>query len=85
MATQIITEINRLAPQLKINTKVHARYEITDALAVPYLEELLRCGGIQLLSFMDHTPGQGQFKEVVSFKQYFSAVYEKTDGSWIKS
>jgi alpha-D-ribose 1-methylphosphonate 5-triphosphate diphosphatase len=79
MATQIITEINRLAPQLKINTKVHARYEITDALAVPYLEELLRCGGIQLLSFMDHTPGQGQFKEVASFKQYFSAVYEKTD------
>ncbi|MGA7576562.1 MAG: alpha-D-ribose 1-methylphosphonate 5-triphosphate diphosphatase [Desulfobaccales bacterium] len=80
MATQIITDIIRLAPQLKINTRVHARYEITDALAVPYLEELLRSGGIQILSFMDHTPGQGQFKEVASFKNYFSAVYEKTDG-----
>ncbi len=79
MATQIITDINRLAPQLKINTKVHARYEITDALALPYLEELLRRGSIHLLSFMDHTPGQGQFKEVASFKKYFGAVYERTD------
>jgi alpha-D-ribose 1-methylphosphonate 5-triphosphate diphosphatase len=28
---------------------------------------------------MDHTPGQGQFKEVASFKKYFGSVYEKTD------
>ncbi len=78
-AAQIITDIHRLAPQLKINTKVHARYEITDPLALPYLEELLGSGKIQLLSFMDHTPGQGQFKEVASFKDYFGTVYGKTD------
>jgi len=30
MAAQIITDINRLAPQLKVTTKVHARFEITD-------------------------------------------------------
>src|SRR5208337_3029602 len=79
MATQIITDINRLAPQLKVNTKVHARYEITDALALPYLEELLRHGRIHLLSFMDHTPGQGQFKEVAHFKQYFGMVYGRSE------
>lgn len=79
MAAEIITEIGRLAPQLQIKAKVHARFEITDSLAVPYLEQLLRDGKIHLLSVMDHTPGQGQFKEVATFKKYFGTVYERTE------
>lgn len=79
MAAEIIKEINRLAPKLNVKTKTHARFEITDAGAVPYLTDLLNTGKIHLLSLMDHTPGQGQFREVASFKNYYGQVYKKSD------
>jgi alpha-D-ribose 1-methylphosphonate 5-triphosphate diphosphatase len=78
-AAGIIKEINRLNEKMSVQTRVHARFEITDEGAIPYLETLLKEGNIQLLSFMDHTPGQGQFKEITSFKNYFGTVYQKTD------
>ncbi len=79
MATDIIKEVGRLAPKLGVKTRIHARFEITDTGAVPYLEGLLNGGQIHLLSFMDHTPGQGQYKDVASFKNYFGRVYKKSD------
>jgi alpha-D-ribose 1-methylphosphonate 5-triphosphate diphosphatase len=83
-ASEIIKEINRLSPKLDVKTKVHARFEITDDGAMPYLESLLRDGHIHLFSLMDHTPGQGQFKEVTSFKHYFGTVYKKSDSELTK-
>ncbi len=77
MAAGIISEIHRLAPDLRLRTMAHARFEITDAGALPHLEELLQARKINLLSLMDHTPGQGQFQELTSFKNYFGAVYQK--------
>ena len=61
-ASEIVREVNRLAPELGVRTKVHARFEISNARIVPYLEPMLREGRIDLLSIMDHTPGQGQYK-----------------------
>ncbi|WP_333656587.1 alpha-D-ribose 1-methylphosphonate 5-triphosphate diphosphatase [Dissulfurispira sp.] len=83
-ASEIIKEINRLAPKLNVKTKVHARFEITDDGAIPYLEALLRDRYVHLFSLMDHTPGQGQFKEVASFKNYYGTVYEKSDAELAK-
>ena len=34
---------------------------------------------VHLLSVMDHTPGQGQFREVMTFRDYYGRVYRKTD------
>ena len=79
MAAKIITEIARLSPKCAVKTMVHARFEITNAGAVPYLEELLTAGKIHLLSLMDHTPGQGQFREIAAFKNYYGRVYKKSD------
>ena len=76
-AAEIVKKINTMAPHLSVNTKVHVRYEITDTTAVTCLAELVRGGSAHLLSFMDHTPGQGQFKEVMEFKNYFGTVYQK--------
>jgi Metal-dependent hydrolase involved in phosphonate metabolism len=75
----IIKEINRLKSTLNINTMVHARYEITDASAMADLKDLLGGGKIDLLSIMDHTPGQGQFREIASYKHYFGNMYNKTE------
>jgi alpha-D-ribose 1-methylphosphonate 5-triphosphate diphosphatase len=76
-AAAIVKKIKTMAPYLSVNTKVHVRYEITDTTAVTCLEELVHDGSVHLLSFMDHTPGQGQFKEVMEFKNYFGTVYQK--------
>jgi alpha-D-ribose 1-methylphosphonate 5-triphosphate diphosphatase len=78
-AAGIVKEISRLTQKMSVQTKVHARFEITTDGAIPYLESLLKEGCINLLSFMDHTPGQGQFKEIHSFKNYFGPVYKKSD------
>ncbi len=42
------------------NTKIHLRFEITGTDCVEVLERLIADGTVDLLSFMDHTPGQGQ-------------------------
>ncbi len=52
-----------------IRHRFHCRYEITNLDLYPMLEDLIRQGKIQLLSFMDHTPGQGQYRDLVAFKK----------------
>ncbi|OQX11084.1 MAG: alpha-D-ribose 1-methylphosphonate 5-triphosphate diphosphatase [Desulfobulbaceae bacterium A2] len=79
MAAQIVRDINEMSPGLRVRTRVHARFEITDFGAVPILRKLVEQGQIQLFSIMDHTPGQGQFREVMSFKNYYGPVYAKSD------
>lgn len=78
-AAKIIREINELQHKLKVNTKIHARFEITDLGAVPFLEDLAYDGQIHLFSFMDHSPGQGQFRDILAYKSYYGRVYAKTD------
>jgi alpha-D-ribose 1-methylphosphonate 5-triphosphate diphosphatase len=79
-ASNIVREINRLAPELGVRTKVHARFEISNAKIVPFLEPMLREGQIHLLSIMDHTPGQGQYKnprDVLKFTKGRDATDEE--------
>lgn len=78
-AAGIIREINMFRSKLKVNTKIHARFEITDTGAVPFLEELIRDGQVNLFSIMDHSPGQGQFRDILSYKRYYGPVYAKSD------
>ncbi len=44
-----------------INNKIHLRFEITGVREFDLCQELIEEGCVQMLSFMDHTPGQGQF------------------------
>ena len=79
-ASEIVREVNRLAPGLGVRTKVHARFEISNAKIVPYLEPMIREGQIHLLSIMDHTPGQGQYKnprDVLKFVKGREATEEE--------
>lgn len=78
-AASIIEQIQTLLPLLRVNTMIHARFEITDLGAVPYLQTLVREGKVRLLSFMDHSPGQGQYRDVAAYKGYYGKVYDKSD------
>jgi len=78
-AAAIIRQINGFVSRLKVNTRIHARFEITDLGAVPHLESLIGEDLIHLFSFMDHSPGQGQFRDITSYKSYYGPVYGKSD------
>lgn len=62
--------------RLSVDNFVHARYELTSFSSVEPLKELMTKGQVQLLSFMDHRPGQGQFKSLASWKTYHMPVYK---------
>ena len=57
-----------------IRHRFHARYEIDNLHIYDYLAELLNCGAVHELSFMDHTPGQGQYRDL--------EIYAKSYTSW---
>jgi alpha-D-ribose 1-methylphosphonate 5-triphosphate diphosphatase len=57
-----------------IRHRFHARYEIDNLDIYDYLAELLNSGAVHELSFMDHTPGQGQYRDL--------EIYAKSYTSW---
>jgi alpha-D-ribose 1-methylphosphonate 5-triphosphate diphosphatase len=78
-AAGLIREVVGISPVLRVNTRIHARFEVTDLGAVPHLESLVREGNVHLLSFMDHSPGQGQYRDVAAYKGFYGKVYGKSD------
>jgi alpha-D-ribose 1-methylphosphonate 5-triphosphate diphosphatase len=74
--------LERLAAYIKdlhegchlIRHRFHARYEIDNIGIYDYLAELLKNGSVHELSFMDHTPGQGQYRNL--------EIYAKSYVTW---
>lgn len=62
-----------------INHLVHLRYELTNLPGLAVVADLLQRGLIDLLSYMDHTPGQGQFKAPGTYEQYVMKTYGLKD------
>jgi alpha-D-ribose 1-methylphosphonate 5-triphosphate diphosphatase len=73
-----IEGINRVKKHGSIRHFIHARYEIPDIAFYPIIDEMIDKDMIQLLSFMDHTPGQGQYKDVSYYRQYLRDDKKKT-------
>jgi alpha-D-ribose 1-methylphosphonate 5-triphosphate diphosphatase len=46
----------------------HARFEIDNVDRLAELEAHLEAGRVHLLSFMDHTPGQGQYRDLEKYR-----------------
>jgi alpha-D-ribose 1-methylphosphonate 5-triphosphate diphosphatase len=67
----IIDTVYGMRDHLLIDTYVHARFEVTNAQVGSLLTELLDAGKIHLVSIMDHTPGQGQYKDI---KKYVESI-----------
>jgi alpha-D-ribose 1-methylphosphonate 5-triphosphate diphosphatase len=56
-----------------IRHRVHARFEIDSLDRVGELADYLRTGTVHLLSFMDHTPGQGQYRNLEVYRATLKA------------
>lgn len=62
MIEEIIRKFSQLAQQRSmVRHRIHLRYEITNPDGMEIVQRHLAAGSFQLLSFMDHSPGQGQF------------------------
>lgn len=67
-----------------IRNRVHARLEIDNVSFVDQIKERLRDGKIQLLSFMDHTPGQGQYRDMEVYRKAYKD-HQKIDDEAFES
>ncbi|UTJ05089.1 alpha-D-ribose 1-methylphosphonate 5-triphosphate diphosphatase [Arcobacter roscoffensis] len=80
LAISQIEEINKANDKhLGVDNYVHARFELSCDEAVEPIKEVISKGMVKLVSLMDHSPGQGQFKSLESFKTYYSAYYGLDD------
>lgn len=77
-AAQIARAVHEWQPYGLVDNRVHCRYEITDAQGLPILKDLLSEGAVHLISMMDHTPGQGQFKDLAAYRNYLTRTYKKS-------
>lgn len=62
--TEVIRALRRMRGDLLIEHRVHARFEITFPKALDVVHELISEGSVELISLTDHTPGQGQYRDI---------------------
>lgn len=60
----MLRALKALRPILKVDHRVHARFEINYPNALAVVEELITDGTVDLVSLTDHTPGQGQYRDL---------------------
>jgi alpha-D-ribose 1-methylphosphonate 5-triphosphate diphosphatase len=66
-----------------VRHRIHVRYEIGSERSAQAIERLIAAGRVDLLSFMDHTPGQGQFKTLQSFLDFYTRNYQVAEAEVI--
>lgn len=79
-SNELIQEINEANKKhLGVDNLVHARFEITSESSLGTIKKLIDDKKVDMLSIMDHSPGQGQFKTLESWKKYHLSAYEIND------
>jgi alpha-D-ribose 1-methylphosphonate 5-triphosphate diphosphatase len=81
-AAELARAVHAWQEHALVDNRVHARYEITDPTAPAVLNDLLLHDEIHLMSFMDHTPGQGQFKSIDAYRSFQSRTYKKDEAEF---
>ncbi|MBX0329392.1 alpha-D-ribose 1-methylphosphonate 5-triphosphate diphosphatase [Oscillochloris sp. ZM17-4] len=83
MVQQVVRELGRMRPDLLTDLRIHARFEVSTPTVAPLLAELIEAGQIQMLSLMDHTPGQGQYRNIEQYIS-FMAKWRRVDPGHIE-
>lgn len=76
-----VSRVAGLETELAIRHRVHARYEITETQYCRPVIDLVEAGRIQIVSIMDHTPGQGQYRDVEYLKTYYRQKLKMSEES----
>jgi alpha-D-ribose 1-methylphosphonate 5-triphosphate diphosphatase len=67
---EVVEAVVSRRDSLSCDTKVHARFEIMNPEAAPLLEDMISKKQVEMVSLMDHTPGQGQFRDLENYVLY---------------
>lgn len=59
----------------QVDHRVHLRVEVTDAASVDAATDSIGAGGADLVSAMNHTPGQGQFVDLDAYVRFHERSY----------
>lgn len=60
----VISGLHAARARCRVDHRIHARFDITFDNAVGVLSDLLDENKVDLVSLMDHTPGQGQYRNL---------------------
>lgn len=71
-AIAIIKTLNAIKATLLTDCKIHARFEVNNPDTVQILIDLLEHQQIDLVSIMDHKPGQGQYRDTTRYIQFLT-------------
>ncbi|MEM7011757.1 MAG: alpha-D-ribose 1-methylphosphonate 5-triphosphate diphosphatase [Verrucomicrobiota bacterium] len=79
LATKLARQVHQMRSQLSVRNLIHARFEVSHPEAAPLMSGLMKEGVIEMLSFMDHSPGQGQFRDDGDYLRFLMKTYHKTE------
>jgi alpha-D-ribose 1-methylphosphonate 5-triphosphate diphosphatase len=69
----IVRAIHDARPHLQTDLRAHARFEVTNGDAAATLRALLEERVVDMVSLNDHTPGQGQYRDLEKYVKEMSA------------
>jgi alpha-D-ribose 1-methylphosphonate 5-triphosphate diphosphatase len=80
-ARPVVTEIRRLAAAglLRIDHRLHLRGEICSQTLLGDMDQFSADDRIDIISIMDHTPGQRQFTDIPQYRRYYMGRYGLSD------
>lgn len=80
-ARPVATEIRRLsaAGLLRIDHRLHLRAEICSQTLLGDLDQFSAEDRIDIVSIMDHTPGQRQFTDIAQYRRYYMGRHRLDD------
>lgn len=75
-AKELVEEIHEAnSAHLGVDNLIHVRFEITSHTSIATIKKLTEEGKVDMLSVMDHSPGQGQFRSIEKWKYYHLKAY----------
>ncbi len=71
-ALMLVESILEHRQQLLVDFKIHARYEVSTPSTFDSMFRLIQEGKVDLVSLMDHTPGQGQYRDLEHYYSFMA-------------
>lgn len=62
-----------------VNHKIHLRCELGSEHIMEQVKQIISESKADMVSIMDHTPGQGQFRSMESFRKFYSKNYHLSE------
>ncbi len=70
-ATAIVEAVAAWSGHLRVDTRVHLRYELTSE-RIALVRTLAALDPVGIISYMDHSPGQGQFVSEAAWREWYA-------------